>query len=61
MNFLGGDVLQWAYSLALLVLGFALVLLEIFVIPGFNIFGVVGFLTDKPLDQVKMLGGVIDA
>ncbi len=45
MTFLGGDVLQWAYSLALLVLGFALVLLEIFVIPGFNIFGVVGFLT----------------
>ena len=45
MTFLGGDMLQWAYSLALLVMGFAMVLLEIFVIPGFNIFGVVGFLT----------------
>ena len=45
MNFLGGGVLDWVYSLALLVLGFALVLLEIFVIPGINIFGIVGFLT----------------
>ena len=45
MSFLGGEVLEWIYSLALLVLGFALVLLEIFVIPGLNIFGVVGFLT----------------
>ena len=45
MTFLGGEMLQWVYSLALLVMGFALVLLEIFVIPGFNIFGVVGFLT----------------
>ena len=45
MSFLGGGGLDWVYSLALLVLGFALVLLEIFVIPGFNIFGIVGFLT----------------
>lgn len=37
-------MLEWVYSLALLVLGFALVLLEIFAIPGLNIFGVVGFL-----------------
>ena len=45
MSFLGGEVLEWVYSLALLVLGFVLVLLEIFVIPGLNIFGIVGFLT----------------
>ena len=35
----------WIYVLSLLILGFALVLLEIFVIPGFNIFGVIGFFT----------------
>lgn len=45
MSFLGGEVLEWVYALALLVLGFVLVLLEIFVIPGLNIFGIVGFLT----------------
>ena len=45
MIFLGGGVLEWIYALALLVLGFVLVLLEIFVIPGLNIFGIVGFLT----------------
>ena len=45
MSFLGGGGLGWVYSLVLLVLGFALVLLEIFVIPGFNIFGILGFLT----------------
>ncbi len=45
MSFLGGEVLEWVYSLALLVLGFGLVLLEVFVIPGINIFGIVGFLT----------------
>lgn len=36
---------SWAYSVGLLVLGFVLILLEVFVIPGFNIFGIVGFLT----------------
>ena len=38
----------WApliYSLLLLILGFGLILLEIFVIPGINIFGIVGFIT----------------
>ncbi len=38
----------WApliYSLLLLILGFGLILLEIFVIPGVNIFGIVGFCT----------------
>jgi len=37
--------MAWIYALSLLILGFALILLEIFVIPGFNIFGVIGFLT----------------
>ena len=37
--------MAWIYAISLLILGFVLVLLEIFVIPGFNIFGIVGFLT----------------
>jgi membrane-bound serine protease (ClpP class) len=40
---LNNDIFSWLYSLALLVLGFLLILLEVFVIPGFNIFGVFGF------------------
>ncbi|MFH1567549.1 MAG: NfeD family protein [Gemmatimonadota bacterium] len=40
---LGGDLLTWGYALGLLILGFILVLLEIFVIPGLNILGVLGF------------------
>ena len=39
------DLLLWAYAIGLLILGFVLILLEIFVIPGFNIFGVIGFAT----------------
>ncbi len=35
----------WIYSVGLLVLGFVLILLEIFVIPGINILGVVGVVT----------------
>ena len=42
---LSPDVLAWVYSLGLLILGFVLILLEIFVIPGMNIFGVMGFAT----------------
>jgi membrane-bound serine protease (ClpP class) len=38
-----GSSSDWIYSLALLVLGFVLVLIEIFVIPGLNIFGIIGF------------------
>ncbi len=37
------EALPWIYSIGLLVLGFLLILLEIFVIPGMNIFGVIGF------------------
>ena len=35
--------LPWIYSVGLLVLGFVLILLEVFVIPGMNIFGLIGF------------------
>lgn len=35
--------LPWVYSIGLLILGFILILLEVFIIPGFNIFGLVGF------------------
>ncbi len=45
MNFAGFEFLPWIYAFTLLVLGFCLILLEIFVIPGFNIFGILGFLT----------------
>ncbi len=39
-----GSAAHWAYALALLVLGFVLMLLEVFVIPGLNIFGIMGLL-----------------
>ncbi len=39
-----GSSADWFNSLALLILGFVLVLMEIFVIPGLNIFGLIGFL-----------------
>jgi membrane-bound serine protease (ClpP class) len=39
------EFLPWIFAFTLLVLGFCLILLEIFVIPGFNIFGIFGFLT----------------
>ena len=42
MSFLSPELL---YAVGLLILGFVLILLEIFVIPGFNIFGILGFLT----------------
>lgn len=35
--------LPWIYSIGLLILGFILILLEVFIIPGVNIFGLVGF------------------
>ena len=37
MSFLSPELL---YAVGLLILGFVLILLEIFVIPGFNIFGI---------------------
>jgi membrane-bound serine protease (ClpP class) len=38
-------VVAWVYAVGLLILGFTLILLEIFVIPGINVFGVLGFVT----------------
>lgn len=43
MNLLSPDALPWAYAIGLLVMGFALLFFEIFVIPGVNIFGILGF------------------
>ena len=40
---LDAEVLLWIYAVGLLILGFVLILLEIFVIPGLNIFGIAGF------------------
>tara|TARA_B100000686_G_scaffold325020_1_gene381278 strand:- start:2243 stop:2755 length:513 start_codon:yes stop_codon:yes gene_type:complete len=37
------QILPWLYSIGLLILGFVLILLEIFIIPGVNIFGIMGF------------------
>ena len=43
IEWLAGDGLPWVYAIGLLILGFVLILLEIFVIPGMNIFGLLGF------------------
>lgn len=42
---MGTGALPWVYAIGMLILGFALILLEVFVIPGFNIFGILGFAT----------------
>ena len=42
-NLFSAEALPWIYSIGLLILGFLLILLEIFIIPGMNIFGVLGF------------------
>ncbi|MBN1350736.1 hypothetical protein JXJ21_15065 [candidate division KSB1 bacterium] len=34
----------WILSVGLIVFGFLLILMEIFLVPGFNIFGVIGFI-----------------
>jgi membrane-bound serine protease (ClpP class) len=38
-------IAAWVYAIGLLILGLILILLEIFVVPGFNVFGLLGFLT----------------
>ena len=42
---IGTGVMPWVYAIGMLILGFALILLEILVIPGINIFGILGFAT----------------
>ena len=44
-SLMDGNAANWGYALALLVVGFLLMLIEVFVIPGFNIFGIIGFLS----------------
>ncbi|MBI2505913.1 MAG: hypothetical protein HYW07_22085 [Candidatus Latescibacteria bacterium] len=43
MNIFAPETLPWAYAVGLLVMGFVLLFLEVFVIPGINIFGILGF------------------
>ena len=40
---IGADAMPWVYAIGMLVVGFLLILLEIFLIPGINIFGILGF------------------
>ena len=42
---IGAGIMPWVYAIGMLILGFALILLEILVIPGINIFGILGFAT----------------
>jgi len=35
----------WFGTIGLIILGFLLILIEIFLVPGFNIFGVIGFIS----------------
>ncbi len=42
MNIFTPETLPWAYAIGLLVMGFVLFYLEVFVIPGINIFGILG-------------------
>ena len=44
-SLVGGEASLWLYAIGLLILGFVMILMEIFVIPGFNIFGIAGFAT----------------
>ena len=45
MNLLTPETLPWVYAIGLLTMGFVLLLLEVFVVPGVNVFGVLGFLS----------------
>lgn len=42
MNLFGPETTPWFYAVGLLVMGFALIFLEIFAIPGVNVFGIMG-------------------
>ena len=45
MNIFGPESMPWVYAVSLLVIGFAMLFLEVFVIPGVNVFGVLGFVS----------------
>ena len=53
MNIFGPESMPWVYAISLLVIGFAMLFIEVFVIPGVNIFGVLGF--------VSVLTGIVYA
>ena len=44
MDVLSGFNVAWFYSIGFLMLGFTLLLIEVFAIPGLNIFGLLGLL-----------------
>jgi membrane-bound serine protease (ClpP class) len=43
VNFFDPQIQPWIYAVGLLVMGFVLLFIEVFVIPGINVFGVLGF------------------
>lgn len=45
MSLLTPETLPWAYAIGLLATGFILLFIEVFVVPGVNVFGVLGFLS----------------
>jgi len=45
VSFFAPETLPWVYAVGLLVMGFVLLFLEVFVIPGVNVFGVLGALS----------------
>ena len=53
MSFFDPQQQSWIYAVGLLVMGFVLFYLEVFVIPGVNIFGILGF--------VSLLTGIVYA
>ena len=53
MSLLGAEALPWVYALGLLVLGFALVVVDVFVTPGLDLLGIVGV--------IAVLAGVVYA
>ena len=62
MDVIAGLGIAWVYSIGFLLLGFTLLLLEIFVIPGLNIFGLLGLLavsTGVYIAYLKM--GLVEA
>jgi membrane-bound serine protease (ClpP class) len=62
MDVIAGFGVAWVYSIGFLLLGFTLLLLEIFVIPGLNIFGLLGLLavsTGVYIAYLKM--GLVEA
>ncbi len=45
MTILTPETLPWAYAIGLLTMGFILLFIEVFVVPGINVFGILGFIS----------------